>query len=550
MRTMRPSAFLLIVALLAPACAGGRAGSNAAGDGGGGGSGDATTPATDSGTGGSTDAGTDANAGDGAAPADASSDGATCSPEVCNLKDDDCNGACDDLLGCRVGVTRSYDASTGQHFYTTTDSEASCCGFAIEQQYAYYLYAAQQPGLVPFYRCRTATGHLYTTDPKCEGQTVEGSMGFIATSPSVCGSVPLYELANASSGDHLYTTSSAEASSAQGAGYTLSGTAGYVWPSDCGGTGCTWPSPIALRGSTRTARTGFPTAWYGFPIAGAQSFASLAGSVSVDNSQSLYAEVLFILQYLPSGACPSGPWPSSTPEYGPPGARPLGQFIVKAPTQGNFTVPIHFTLSGGLPMSSCVLLGLNGGPVSATHDVVSSADLSLSFTPPQPPPGQGVLGAGGEFCFGQSWGCQAATTNDAQSFAVVTPVTQAAHLVALYGDVSDSTFDGTASFGAPPAGAWTATNDFYVYHGSECSQFGVASGPAGPGNYYASIPADAQHLLSVPLAGSGIGVSETPVYQSFTGTSLAAGDCLVTLWGLQGGGGFDNETQVFALTAP
>jgi hypothetical protein len=32
--------------------------------------------------------------------------------------------------------------------------------------------------------------------------------------------------------------------------------------------------------------------------------------------------------------------------------------------------------------------------------------------------------------------------------------------------------------------------------------------------------------------------------------SLAAGDCLVTLWGLQGGGGFDNETQIFALVAP
>jgi len=37
------------------------------------------------------------------------------------------------------------------------------------------------------------------------------------------------------------------------------------------------------------------------------------------------------------------------------------------------------------------------------------------------------------------------------------------------------------------------------------------------------------------------------VFQSFSGVSLAAGDCLVTLWSLQGGGGFDNETQVFAL---
>ena len=322
-----------------------------------------------------------------------------------------------------------------------------------------------------------------------------------------------------------------------------------MWPADCNGTNCTWPSPNALTGSTRTSVTGFPTAWYGFPIAGAQSFASLSGSVTVTNSANLYAEVLFILQYLPMGACTSGSWPSSTPEFGPPGAQPLAQFIVKAPTEGTFTVPISLTLAGGLPMSSCVLLGLNGGPVSATHDVVSSASLSLSFTAP-PGPAQSVLGMGGEFCFGQSWGCQAATTNDDQSFANVTPVTQPTQLVALYGDISDSTFDGTSTFGAPPADAWTATNDFYVYHGAECAAFGVPSGTAGPGDYYASIPADATHLLSVPRSGSGVGVSEASLYQPFSNVSLAAGDCLVTLWGLQGGGGFDNETQIFALVTP
>jgi hypothetical protein len=451
---------------------------------------------------------------------------------------------CVGVLGCRVGVDRSFDSASGQHFYTTTDSEASCCGYAIEQQYAYYLYATQQPGLVPFYRCRTANGHLYTTDATCGGQTVEGTLGWIAMSP-VCGAAPLYALHDATSGDNLYTTSAAESATAQSSGYTLVGTAGYVWPADCNGTGCTWPSPISLTGSTRTSAVGFPTAWYGFPVAGTQSFASLSGSVSVTNSTNLYAEVLFILQYLPTGTCTSGPWPSSTPEYGPPGAQPLGQFIVKAPTQGTFTVPISFTLAGGLPMSSCVLLGLNGGPVSATHDVVSTASLSLSYTAQQSP-AQHILGMGGEFCFGQNWGCQAATTNDAQSFAEVTPVTQPTQIVALYGDISDSTFDGTSSFGPPPSGAWTATNDFYVYHGSECA----SSGPAGPGNYYASIPADAVHLLSVPHSGSGIGVSEGSLYQPISNVTLAAGDCLVTLWGLQGGGGFDNETQIFALVAP
>ena len=541
----------LALALAAPACASGTPQGARPLD-------DAGEPTTDGSL--ATDAGPDASApADGAAdappdtatdaPHDASVDGCASVPETCNLADDNCNGACDDLLGCRVGVDRSRASTTGFHFYTTTDSESECCGYSVEAHDAFYLYGAPLPGLVALQRCRTAVGsHLYTTDPACEGQTSEGVMGYVGTT-ATCGAVPLYRLDDAATGDHLYTTSSAEAAAAQSGGYTLRASPGYVWTADCGGAGCTWPSPIALTGSMLTAASGFPTAWYGFPIPGTQSFASLSGTVSVENSANIYSEVLFILQALPSGSCISGLWPSSTPEYGPPGAVGLGQFIVKAPTQGTFTVPIDLALPGGLPVTSCVLLGLNGGTVGASHDVTAIAHLSMTYTAPQTP-AQSLQGMAGEFCFGQSFGCQANTTNDAQSFANVTPVTKAAHLVALYGDISDSTFDGTSSFGPLPAGAWTASNDFYVYHGSECASFGVASGTAGPGDYLAAVPGDAVHLLSVPLSGNGIGVAETPVFKAFSGTALAAGDCLVTLWGLQGGGAFDNETQVTALVGP
>ena len=278
-----------------------------------------------------------------------------------------------------------------------------------------------------------------------------------------------------SSGDNLYTLSSAEAASAAGSGYTSQGIAGYVWPGPCGGSACTWPSPVEMVGSALTTVTGFPTAWYGFPIAaGPQSVATLSGTLSVTNAQNLYSEVLFIIEYYPAraGSCAVGRWPASTPEFGPAGAEGIGNFIVKAPTQGTFSLPVDLTLPGGLPISSCVLVGLNGGPVSAAQEVVSAVDLSLTYAAAQPP-AQSVLGAGGEFCFGQSWGCQAATTDDTQSFAAITPVPQPTRLVALYGDISDSTFDGTSTFGPLPAGAWTATNDFYVYHGAECSSLGV-----------------------------------------------------------------------------
>ncbi len=156
--------------------------------------------------------------------------------EACNLADDNCNGVCDDRGGCRVAISRSYHAS-GEHFYTASPSEASCCGFRVEFSPYYYLYAAPAPGLAPFYRCIMSYGkHFYTTASNCEGLvpgTNEGVMGYIAPSP-VCGAVPLYRLYQGSSNDHLYTTSIAERDSAIRSGYANEGLAGYVWTAASG----------------------------------------------------------------------------------------------------------------------------------------------------------------------------------------------------------------------------------------------------------------------------------------------------------------------------
>jgi len=144
--------------------------------------------------------------------------------------DDDCNGRCDDLSGCRVGVNRSYDASTGEHFYTTSASEAVCCGFALEDANYYYLYTAGvAPALTQFYRCLSSGKHFYTTASNCEGQTVEGPMGWNATS-ATCGATPLYRLYDATNNDHFYTTSAAERDSAvSGGAYVFESIIGYVW---------------------------------------------------------------------------------------------------------------------------------------------------------------------------------------------------------------------------------------------------------------------------------------------------------------------------------
>ena len=150
--------------------------------------------------------------------------------ETCNASDDDCNGACDDLDGCRKGINRSYSPATGEHFYTDSSVEAACCGFTVEYANYYYLYASSAPGLVPFYRCWGGSPgtHLYTTDPGCDGlATMEGAMGFIATAPT-CGATPLYKMYRAANNDHFYTTSDAERSSALGS-YVDQGIVGYVW---------------------------------------------------------------------------------------------------------------------------------------------------------------------------------------------------------------------------------------------------------------------------------------------------------------------------------
>ena len=194
-------------------------------------------------------------------------------------------------------------------------------------------------------------------------------------------------------------------------------------------------------------------------------------------------------------------------------------------------------------------MGLNGGTVGATHDVTSAVDL-VSHLYRTAEPRSERRGRGRRVLLWSRLGMPGSHDDDSLSFATISPIRQTEQLVALYGDISDSTFDGTSTFGAPPTGAWTATNDFYVYHGAECSSFGVASGIAGPGDYYAAIPSDATHLLSVPLSGNSIDVATQQVYQPFSGVTLAAGDCLVTLWGVQGGGAFDNETQVTALVSP
>ena len=152
--------------------------------------------------------------------------------EGCNLRDDDCDGACDEGADCRVAIAAGYKDSTGDFFYTSNPSEGTANGYSMTNLHAFYLYKYPASGLVPFYRCLLNSGyHFYTTSKSCEGAaaTFEGGIGYIGLG-TACGAVPLYRLTR--NGSRFYTTSVAERNNAQNnLGFTFEGVAGYVWTS-------------------------------------------------------------------------------------------------------------------------------------------------------------------------------------------------------------------------------------------------------------------------------------------------------------------------------
>jgi hypothetical protein len=153
--------------------------------------------------------------------------------ELCNLFDDNCDGACDEgaIGGCRVGVHRSNSPTLG-HFYTVDLGEAQSGDLSLEAANFFYLYADAAPGLTPFHRCVKGNGkRFYTQSPSCEGGgTLEGVMGQIAAA-ELCGAIPLYRLYKGENGAHFYTTSAIERDNAESMfGFKYEFVAGYVWP--------------------------------------------------------------------------------------------------------------------------------------------------------------------------------------------------------------------------------------------------------------------------------------------------------------------------------
>jgi hypothetical protein len=322
------------------------------------------------------------------------------------------------------------------------------------------------------------------------------------------------------------------------------------------------PNPVLHIQQSRTtaqgSQNGFPTYLAMYQVLnGAESPAellSLNGTLSLKNYDPTFSEVLWILAYW-QGKCP-------VHDISLSGATIIWSDILKNPSQSDSSFPVNLSFPSPVPMTGCVGLYFGGGPL-LEGKATMSADLSLTYQPVTNANPNIVLDVGGEYCFGQTGGCQNATDIDGEGFAVPIPMMTAGHLLELYGNISDSSFDGTNNFGPIPTGAaWGAANDFYLLPGG-CGIFernlneqGFPN-PAPLSTLHGWLPHDALHLASVPLVDR-IAPGETgevplqgKVENIFSvPVAVNAGDCMVVIYGRNGNGATDNETQVKALMAP
>lgn len=155
--------------------------------------------------------------------------------EVCNAIDDDCDGRCDELGGCRSSAFR---ASTGALHCIGKDTVTADCpaGYVLEFGNYFYLYSTPQPSLAALHRCTTLGGRTFLSlSATCDGVGVwDFTLGYVATSADVCGSTPLYYHLNSTTGDRHYTVDAAARDAAISAGWPLVRILGYVWLSSSG----------------------------------------------------------------------------------------------------------------------------------------------------------------------------------------------------------------------------------------------------------------------------------------------------------------------------
>ena len=148
---------------------------------------------------------------------------------------------------------------------------------------------------------------------------------------------------------------------------------------------------------------------------------------------------------MPSGACPrSGEvyetYQQIKDRY--PNSRQLMANIVKSPVSGATTIPTGFTLPGGVPISHCVYVILDGATLVG-GDYTMFSDLVMHYST-----GASTLQSlrseyfGDEFCFGMQRGCgpwhTVSKTHSFMTFFYFSRSDSNTELVAAHGNTASS----------------------------------------------------------------------------------------------------------------
>ncbi len=164
--------------------------------------------------------------------------------ELCDGKDNDCDGKMDDNSGCYHTVYRFYwsgAAGDTNHYYKTDSSTPA--GYVAEGAKFKIFKSLVGGGIVDasLYRLynHLVTNHLLTTSGvevqivQSQGYVYEAQIGYCAPSQLHGSMIPLYRLWSSVHTDHFYTTSAAERDYAvSNLGYVSEGMMCWVWPTN------------------------------------------------------------------------------------------------------------------------------------------------------------------------------------------------------------------------------------------------------------------------------------------------------------------------------
>lgn len=129
--------------------------------------------------------------------------------ETCNGRKDDCAKNCDQGCHHRVYVLRNIDYS--DWYYTTSwDAVTVLTGTAAwfrEEAEEFWLLTNQLPDSVQLYMCKNANATVFWVGSNCEGNLIEGSLGYAADGDKLCADLPLYYMSRPSTLTQFFSLS-------------------------------------------------------------------------------------------------------------------------------------------------------------------------------------------------------------------------------------------------------------------------------------------------------------------------------------------------------